>query len=341
MQFKDTAFWLEVLERWTSLVTGSFSAKFMLPAWLIVLAVLFRVSPDRYGAIACAALTGVLIVGGFIYAVFETWENAHPKEIISTIGQSQSVWGIPDWTIRELFFHIRPDVVDQHADHTWDKVGLEIMDKLSTGQLKIWGRLDSNDRVPLSKIDQDYWPNAGFTYFFFSDEDGAQFLVHATPRFSRNHSGLPNYRDLQVNRAQALTIWPSAERPEIVSIKEADFIPLPDAARLVYEGARKRNRLIAMQAERVSGVTDNGGMTNGSPEDILDFMATYMGNKAQIYGTRPPSDRKELIAATEVARSHFESGALILKNDRHVYTSLETTKSDLSKILLHLEANEV
>ncbi len=127
---------------------------------------------------------------------------------ISAITQSTSSIPFPDWPIRELFFYIRPDLVDNHTDHTWEKVGLEIKDKLSIGQLKIWGRVDGNERMPLSEINQDYWQLAEFTYWFLSDEDGAQFLVHAVPRIYRQHAGLPQYRDLQVNKEQAIRLWP-------------------------------------------------------------------------------------------------------------------------------------
>jgi hypothetical protein len=44
----------------------------------------------------------------------------------------------PDWTIRELFYHIMPDGLTEVVNH--QKVGLDVMDKLAAGQLTAWGR---------------------------------------------------------------------------------------------------------------------------------------------------------------------------------------------------------
>jgi hypothetical protein len=137
------------------------------------------------------------------------------------------------------FFYIRPDLVDDHKDNTWEKVGLEIRDKLSTGQLKIWGRLDGSERMPLSEISREYWQNAEFTYWFLSVEDGAQFFVHATPRINRQHAGLPQYRDLQVSKAQAKAIWKDCKDKALLRLTHlrADGVALRNEAEYVQDAS--------------------------------------------------------------------------------------------------------
>jgi hypothetical protein len=42
----------------------------------------------------------------------------------------------PDWTIRELFFHVRPDLIDETDKQCWEGVGREVMDHFSTGAVE-------------------------------------------------------------------------------------------------------------------------------------------------------------------------------------------------------------
>jgi hypothetical protein len=120
---------------------------------------------------------------------------------------------IPDWPIRELFFHISPQVLE---NNNWQRIGRDLKDKLSTSQLKMWGRkIAPYGRLfSLEEISASYWPGAEFTYAFLApDKD------------SEGHSWTPNkagpvstdYADLQVNREQALKVCPREESPlEIV-----------------------------------------------------------------------------------------------------------------------------
>lgn len=119
-----------------------------------------------------------------------------------------------------------------------------------------------------------------------------------------------------------------------------DLIHLAEGAKLVYELARAKARLLATAAERMSG-SKNGRITDGTPEDVLDYMATYIGGKARIFGSRPPSEKRELTPASEVRAGHFESGGLILKNDRHIFTGLAVSKKDIQTMLAHLEQSEI
>jgi hypothetical protein len=121
--------------------------------------------------------------------------------------------GIPDWPIHELFTHIRPELLqrtDDRVGDTWDEVGGDIKDALALSRLSIWGRPEDHsvgkllgERKALRKIDPNYWHFAHFTYSFFDSTAGDAPHTYVDP----GHSEIA-YTDLQINRAEALAIWP-------------------------------------------------------------------------------------------------------------------------------------
>ena len=114
---------------------------------------------------------------------------------------------IPNWSIRYLFFHIRPDLVDDPENREWEYVGRDVIDKFSTEQLKVWGRrIEDSKRLALAEIPAQEWHRAKFTYWFLKEHDGVS-LDADCPRPSRG-SAPAQYADLRVCGAQALTIWP-------------------------------------------------------------------------------------------------------------------------------------
>ncbi len=131
----------------------------------------------------------------------------------------------PDWTIRELFLHIDPHLISA-GDARWKTVDQLIHDALATGRLTAWGRDDTKgkfgNRAPQEEIEKGYWLTAGLMLNFFLPGEDHQYLIYARP--SKN--GGPQYRDIQVNKAQALKIWPTyielACRPLRDLFKEAE-----------------------------------------------------------------------------------------------------------------------
>jgi hypothetical protein len=123
----------------------------------------------------------------------------------------------PDLPICDLFAHINPDFLsrtDDDVGDAWDKVGNNIRDQASLGHLEIWGRIvrDGPDRIlgqraALQLIEPSYWTKAFFTYSFFDNRSGD------TPHtyLEAGQTGV-EYTDLNVNRAEALSIWPSSGR---------------------------------------------------------------------------------------------------------------------------------
>lgn len=123
----------------------------------------------------------------------------------------------PDWPIRDLFFHIRPDVTMDDGDlKPWREVAREIKQAHGEGDLVIWAtpmpedHLEEmhfpDDRKPARKLRTDYFQEADFTYVFFDDSEAARFKAHCEIEpFNRKDE---SYCDLKVNKAQALALWP-------------------------------------------------------------------------------------------------------------------------------------
>jgi hypothetical protein len=114
---------------------------------------------------------------------------------------------IPDWSIRELFFHIRPDAIGDPPSAVWEAVGRDVIDKFSTGQLKVWGRrIEDSRRLSLAEIPAQEWQRAKFTYWFLKEDNGVSLNVDC---YRPTRGSAPfQYADLRVCRAQALTVWP-------------------------------------------------------------------------------------------------------------------------------------
>jgi hypothetical protein len=170
-------------------------------------------TPESLGAITwvMAGATGLAIPAiwrGLKFAV--SWlgsnkQNRTPKSHPAP-DPSQALIDRPkapaNWPIRELFFHIRPDLLDSGRQDLWDEVGMDVLDKLSTGQLKAYGRLaDTGQTKPLTEIPKTYWGDARFTYWFL--DKGHEQTVHV-----ENKKAGMAYRDLRVSRDHALELWP-------------------------------------------------------------------------------------------------------------------------------------
>ena len=138
----------------------------------------------------------------------------------------------PNWSIKELFFHLAPEALDHPKEALWSKAGDQIRDALSLGKLRIWGRPFETklgkwvgERAALRLIDPSYWQKAYFTYaFFYAQTEDAHC-------YADRNTGRPSYTDLQVNRAEALALWPG-EPPEIAesypNVRIADNPPIQE-----------------------------------------------------------------------------------------------------------------
>ena len=123
---------------------------------------------------------------------------------------------VPNWEIRDLFLHLQPELATGNVEY--DVTGNEVLDRLSTKQLKAWGRRRKllGDLGPFEEIEHTYWLRAEFSYFFLFPDIESRELGHTSVD---NNSGLPEYFDLHVNYDQALKTWPEKKisiRPNVV-----------------------------------------------------------------------------------------------------------------------------
>jgi len=114
------------------------------------------------------------------------------------------------------------------------------------------------------------------------------------------------------------------------------FISMRDAAIRLYTETRTSNHMLAIIAESMSGWS--GGRTApGSPEDILNYMATFIGfcKKIAVCGKRVPSDAMERISWEDMRVSHFVDGATKLErtyNSSIYFTDLAVKSDDLTEL---------
>lgn len=177
----------------------------------------------RRGVIAVTALAYIILVGTYLLiggtfalSTLQLWTGALVIAIaevlivlpyrlwranVTEINTLKAVdYNGPDWTIRELFRHIMPNGLTERDNY--ETVGLDVMDKLSTGQLTSWGRRDRGR--PLELISFDLWSRARFTYWFLADGHDEDEHVSFHSLLTVDEA----FRDLRVNKGTALRIWP-------------------------------------------------------------------------------------------------------------------------------------
>lgn len=116
-----------------------------------------------------------------------------------------------------------------------------------------------------------------------------------------------------------------------------DYLWMKDAATELYTYARGKQHLLAHFAEEMSG-WKHGSLTDGSPDDILDYAATYIAfcKRVPLVGKRAPSTNFEAISFDEVRRCRFVDGAKKLErthNESIYYLDL-AVKKDAFKDLM-------
>jgi hypothetical protein len=160
----------------------------------------------------------------------------------------------PNWAIDELFSHIDPELLsrtDPNVGDTWDEIGNKIRDQAALGRLHIWGRpmRDGPDsilgqRITPRLIEPDYWTIAYFTYSFFDSE--AADDAHTYLEVGR--SGV-QYSDLQVNKAEALRLWPGEPADIAESYANVRVADNPALIELFTVRGIKQNKLLALLQE--------------------------------------------------------------------------------------------
>ena len=157
------------------------------------------------------------------------WLRTQPKTIVSPS---------TDWSLRDLFGHLRPDIplkasttvgraTFDDLDERWVPIGDEVIKQLSLGRLHATGRgFKGASLLHASPILPDFWRTAKFTYWFL-DRLGTGIL-HA-----KNALG-EEYADIEVNRTEALAIWPNEPWPDFKKWDKKELFELYEAACLWF-----------------------------------------------------------------------------------------------------------
>lgn len=175
----------------------------------------------------------------------------------------------PDWPIRELFYYLQPNLVDDSASELWKIVGSKVHDQLSIGRLQIWGREfnpTSKDGAPLKEIDKSYWHHAAFSYWFLGDNQ--EEVNHTNiPQGSK----LAKYCDLNVNKEQALRIWPkpSEDKPH----KLVNSVKPVIGFTLIKRGAEPELHMLLRSEDKgdVTNTLDGGWPDHYVTETFFEF----------------------------------------------------------------------
>ena len=115
------------------------------------------------------------------------------------------------------------------------------------------------------------------------------------------------------------------------------FIPMKDAADKIYTDAYINKSIWAKAAEEMSG----SGVKRGSPDDILNYIATHVSGKIPIYGKKAPSSAFGKISNDDIRASFFDESATILRDrfyDKSIYwTDLAVKSEDLNGLIEDLQ----
>ncbi len=168
--------------------------------------------------IGATALAGLLVYAAKLIRIPArvTTEGAQKKPAThATVGL------YPDCGVKELFFHIRPDILEQDEGEdqaNWEKVEKQFLDAASVGRVQVWGRpfdnsgmeglISGDNSGPLQPVPVEYWRSATLSHNFYSDPSPTK-SAHTFPRL--NAKNFAPLCDLQVNRAQAEIVWPGPD----------------------------------------------------------------------------------------------------------------------------------
>ena len=149
----------------------------------------------RYAVI----VAGLAIIG---IALFVSQKKQNSEK-----GSGPQTGPIPDMAIREVFFHINPDVLeDVDGVGNWLSVGQSVLNSLSTGELTCWGVL-SGSTATIRQINQKYWQTAVWTYWFLAEDH--EGCIHVTNSGGDGGEFMSDqYRNLQFNRSEVMKKWP-------------------------------------------------------------------------------------------------------------------------------------
>jgi hypothetical protein len=105
-------------------------------------------------------------------------------------------------------------------------------------------------------------------------------------------------------------------------------IPLSDAARITLEEARHCRSTLADAVERLG--------PDKSPDQVLDYIATYIAEHSNVWGKRRPSTEIEPIDPMQSKKGTFSEAGSMLGFRDHTFTDLQIDLTDMQRVLREL-----
>jgi hypothetical protein len=210
----------------------------------------------------------------------------------------------PNWTIRDVFFYLEPNALDEPKKALWEQASVRIRDAATLGRLKVWGRPFKTklgewvgERAALREIESSYWRTAYFTYLFFDDASG----VAAAHCYADRDQGVPSYTDLQVNREQALALWPEEPGDIADSYPNVRVADTP-AIIALFEGSG-RAKLIALLAS--GKIASWARLSHRKPHDLMKLGGDIWNSHTFLF--LPKGDQKGMINQTFLQAQNYSS----------------------------------
>ena len=116
------------------------------------------------------------------------------------------------------------------------------------------------------------------------------------------------------------------------TLESAEYIPMGEAATVLYEQARTAGSIWAYAAERLGAPGFNG---ESSADEILNYMATYIADKIQLYGIRSPSRVLEEISTTKTTGEFTNECSCyrLWNSNSDTYADIKIKKKDLDDLV--------
>lgn len=108
------------------------------------------------------------------------------------------------------------------------------------------------------------------------------------------------------------------------------YIPLSEASRIIYENLRSSP--FSKAADHLN--------TKGTPDGVLEYVATTISLDISIFGSHPPSTKNEKIGGEEFKRGTFENGAKSFNkfgSKSIAYSNLRVRKKDMRKAIFEIK----
>jgi len=143
---------------------------------------------------------GQMVVGALLLAAMFWWFHKQRLRFETPY---------PDMTIRDLFFHIDPHLLNDEKSG-WSRVAREVQDALSVGRLQCWGRRigqgapQPRHRSTIQEMERSVWATGDFTMWFLDEKNEQLTHFVSKPAPFENHE----WADLRISKEQALRVWP-------------------------------------------------------------------------------------------------------------------------------------